>query len=101
MDRMTSPHLHLPHSVPASPSTWFLVSIPATAVSLAVALAVWAVSGVAWLGFAAWIAVEASTAVVADRRGHRNVAALLGGALLTMVALTVVPVLMAHYYIAT
>jgi hypothetical protein len=95
---MSSPHLHRPAQF--SPSGWFIVAIPTTVVSLIVAAVAWAVSGNGWVGLGTWLAVEAGAAYLADRRGHVNLAALLGGAAVTMIALMAVPVAMAHYYIA-
>jgi hypothetical protein len=102
MSHMSSLHVPSVHGhrvAPASPSAWFAVAIPATVVSLVVAGFAWSASGNSWIGLAAWLVVAALVAVVADRVSHRSLAAYVGGAVITLAGLLVVPLVMAHYYI--
>jgi CBS-domain-containing membrane protein len=68
-------------------------------VSLTVAALAWSLSGNSWIGMTAWLAVAAVVACFADRRGHRNLVAFLGGAAVTLVALSAVPLAVARYYV--
>ncbi|MBV9485916.1 MAG: hypothetical protein JO246_07645 [Frankiaceae bacterium] len=99
---MTS--LHVPLSArrvtPVSSSAWFVVAVPATVLSVVVSAIVWSMSGNSWIGLGAFAVSAAAGLTVAWRTGHNHLAPYAGGAAVTLVGLFVVPLVMAHYYIA-
>jgi hypothetical protein len=83
---------------PVSPGAWFVVAVPATILSLVIAAIVWSAAG-SWLGLSALVLCAAAGIVAAWRTGHDHLAPYVGGAVVTLAGLFVVPLVMAHYYI--
>jgi hypothetical protein len=79
-----SPSVHA--TAPQTPTGWFALAIPATAISLVVSAFAWSQLGLSWASVSAVVAIGAVGTVLAGRGGRDRLTAFLGGTILTLAA---------------
>jgi hypothetical protein len=91
-----SPGAHSAH--PLAPSGWFTVAIAATVASIVASTITWSQVGASWAAGLVFLAIAATGAVLASRRGREAVMAFVGGTVLTIASVYAALLVMAQIY---
>ena len=81
-----------------SPGGWFAAAIAATVASLVVSTIAWSQVGQIWAAGIVFLAIAASGALLASRRGREAVTAFVGGTVVTIASFYAALLVMAQVY---